>query len=62
MAALMNGTPPQPVQDAFRNAGVRTPEDLVSLAVTSPGLAKELSAKGALRVPRLTAAIQGALN
>ena len=62
MATLMNGAPPQPVQDAFRNAGVRTPEDLVSLAVTSPGLAKELSAKGALRVPRLTAAIQGALN
>lgn len=62
MSALVNGTPPQPVQDAFRNIGVRTPEDLVSLAVTSPGLAKELSAKGALRVPRLTAAIKGALN
>ena len=41
---------------------MRTPEDLVSLAVSSPGLASELSAKGALRVPRLTAAIKGALN
>ena len=64
-SVLVNGTPPQPVQDAFRDAGVKTPADLMSLVVSNPALAKEMTAKvgenGRIpRVQRLTQAIKAA--
>jgi hypothetical protein len=64
-SVLVNGTPPQAIQDAFRDAGVKTPADFMSFVVSNPALAKEMTAKvgenGRIpRVQRLTQAIRAA--
>jgi hypothetical protein len=43
---LANGEPSQAVQDAAHAAGVHSPEDLLALAIVSPDLTRELSARG----------------
>jgi hypothetical protein len=47
---LANGEPSQAVQDAVHEAGVHSPEDMLALAITSPSLTKELSARMAGRL------------